>query len=574
MKARPIAAWLCAIAASGVPLSAGAAPEPAPGSRGTLLATLSGSEPREIPVRYIGCYPSYLGPHHDLHLVELEGPEAERVGVANGMSGSPVYFDGELLGALSYRMGVLPKQPIAGVTPLADLLDAGGRGALPATGHAAGLTPIATPVFVGDLAGPVREWLAPQLETLGLLSVAGAVGESAGPPRARVAPGQAVGIELVRGDLHIAASGTVTLVDGDVVYAFGHPLLGAGPVELPLAAADVIHTLADWAGSYHLVNLGAEIGAILEDRRSAIVGRLGHSARMAPVHLAVRGSDYHDEAFDMEVVVGSSLTPLLVAASTANSLILSNGYRDKTTLRAHGALRLEKLPALPIDLAFAGVPGTDPALALAGAIHATLAGLWANPHEEPRIESLELEIDVRPDVVSYVVESVNYERGRLAPGQPLTVHAVLREHRGERITRTLELALPERLPRAGTLTLAVGSPSGIENVLGDRIARRVRSATDLSAVVEALAELRSAHRLTAVVYEPGGSVVSRGTLYSGLPPTAEKLLGLERSTLDRRERPLSSSLARAEVELDGPVQGGLQVRLRVERGTLPREGSR
>jgi len=359
-----------------------------------------------------------------------------------------------------------------------------------------------------------------------------------------------------------------------VVYAFGHPFLGTGPVELPLAAADVIHTLADWAGSYHLVNLGSEIGAILEDRRSAIVGRLGHAARMAPVHLAVRGSDYHEEAFNMEVVAGSTLTPLLVAASTANSLILSNGYRDRTTLRAQGAIRLEKLPTLPIDLAFAGIPGTDPALALAGAIHATLAGLWANPHEELRIEGLDLEIEVRPAVVSYVVESVNYERGRLAPGEPLTVRVVLRGHREERITRTLELALPERLPRAGTLTLAVGSPAGIESALGDRIARRVRTATDLSAVVEALSEQRSAHRLTAVVYESGGSVVSRGTLYSGLPPTAEKLLGLERSALERRERPLSSPLSRAEVELEGPVQGGLQVRLRVERGALEPEGSR
>jgi len=181
--------------------------------------------------------------------------------------------------------------------------------------------------------------------------------------------------------------------------------------------------------------------------------------------------DHHDRI----VVAGSTLTPLLVAASTANSLILSNGYRDRTTLRAQGAIRLEKLPTLPIDLAFAGIPGTDPALALAGAIHATLAGLWANPHEELRIEGLDLEIEVRPAVVSYVVESVNYERGRLAPGEPLTVRVVLRGHREERITRTLELALPERLPRAGTLTLAVGSPAGIESALGDRIARRVRT---------------------------------------------------------------------------------------------------
>ncbi len=539
-----------------------------PGSRGILLTTIEGSQPQEIPVKYLGTYHDFAGPGQDVHMVELEGPVAERVGVANGMSGSPVYFDGHLLGALAYRLGALPKNPIAGVTPIERVLDASRSALVSGTGAEGKLHRIASPVFLGGLAPPAREWLAPQLERLGFLVVAGNGGHGNADPGGALAPGKPLGVELVRGDMRIAASGTVTLVDGDVVYAFGHPFLGTGPVELPMASAAVIHTLADWAGSYHMVNLGPSVGAILEDRQSAIVGRVGQPARMVPLRLQVRGGDYGTQDFEMEIVASSDLTPLLAGVAAANSLFLSNGYRDKVTVMARGSLSLEGLGELPLEMAFSSAQGGNPALAVAGTLFQTLAGLWANPFAEVKVSGLELEIDVFPGTTSYVVESLRYDRGPLGPGQPLTVRAVLREHRGETVTRELSLALPERLPRSGSLTLAVGGPSGIDGVLGNRVARRLQSATDLRAVIDALAEQRSAHRLTAVVYEQGGTVVSRGTLFPSLPPTAERLLSLRAASGSRNAKPPASPVARAEVELDGPVEGGVQLRLKVERGVL------
>lgn len=567
-----VSAWSGAYAGE-LPTGLGVAPPGLePGDRGTLLTTFEGREPAEVPVVYLGTYRNFAGPGHDVHIVELEGPEAERVGAAHGMSGSPVYFDGRLVGALAYRLGALPKDPIAGVTPIEDILEASRAASAPTGGTDAVVRPIATPVFLGGLAEPVREWLAPRLAELGFTAVAGGGDATGAADDGMLKPGSPVGVELLRGDLRLATSGTVTWVDGDVVYAFGHPFFGSGRVEMPMAPAEVIHTLADMSGSYHLVNLAPSVGAVLEDRQAGVVGRLGHPARMIPIDLRVRGGDYGDEAFHFEVVASSRLTPLLAGTAVANSLFLSNGYTEKTTVLARGALRLENLGALPLEMAFSGSQGTDPTLALAGTLFSILQGLWDNPLEEVVVEGLDVAIDVKAEPVSYRIESVHYDRGRLEPGEKLRIRCVLREHRGETVTQELSVPLPERLPRRGTLTLAVSSPAGINQALGNPLARRLQTARNMRAVIDALADQRSAHRLTAVVYERGGAVVSRGVAYAELPPTAERLLSLGARSARRNARPLVSPLGRAEVELDGPVEGGTQVRLKIERGFATDEG--
>jgi len=567
------AAWFgTAVPAAGPPDEAGQAlPELRPGARGTVLTTLEGRTPQEIPVTYLGIYRNFAGPGRDLHLVEMTGPVAERVGAADGMSGSPVFFDGRLLGALAYRIGALPKEAIAGVTPIADILDASRAATAVAGGAGAAVRPIGTPVFLGGLARPAYEWLAPRLGELGFVAVTGggaSGGELAG---ASLAPGAPVAVEWVRGDLRMAASGTVTLIDDDVVYAFGHSMFGSGRVEMPMAPAEVIHTVADLAGSYHLVEVGPSVGAVLEDRQSAIVGRIGHEARMIPMELRVRGGDYREHVAHFEIVAKSELTPLLAGVAAANALLLSNGYTERSTVMARGLVRLRDLPDLPLEMAFAGSQGLDPGVAVAGSLFGLLRGLWDNPFAEVEVERVELELEVRLEPVSYRVESLHYDRGSLRPGQPLQVRCVLREHRGGLVTHDLAVRLPEQLPRRGTLTLAVGSPAGIDGVLGNLLARRLQTARNLEAVIDALVDQRSAHRLTAVVYQPGGAAVSRGIAYSELPPTAERLLTLGPSRPDAARRRLVSPLGRAEVELDGPVEGGLQIRLKIDRGHATEE---
>lgn len=533
------------------------------GARGVALTVLQGDTIEEIPLRFIGTFFDFAGPGYDLHLVQLEGPVAEHVGVASGMSGSPVYIDGVLIGALSYRMGSLPKDPIAGVTPIADILDAKrARSASPASDPSSAR--IATPIVTPGLAPEVRAWLAPTLESLNFVLTPGsaqsAASGAAGQPFA-FAPGSPIGVGLVRGDMTFAATGTVTHVDGPLVYAFGHPFFGSGEVEMPMHSANVLHVLADLLGSNKVSTIGAEVGSIVEDRLTAIVGRTDRRASMIPLTLAVRGAGYGAQDFSFEIVRNSSLAPSLAGAVVASSLIANPGYGQEATMFARGSIRMEGHPDLPIEMAFAGDSGGQHSLAIAGRLAQVLQGLWRNPWSEVRVNSIDLTVDIEPQLRRYELESLVYDRGPVTPGSSLKVVCVLRPHRGEAVRREITIEIPHDLSVDSQLMLAVGPPSQIERALGQPSRGRIETAPDIDAVIRALADERSEHRLTAVLYERTSGIVSRGQALADLPGSARHLLSRD---FPSTQRMLVAPLRRVEVDLDGPLSGGLAVRLVVQ----------
>lgn len=536
---------------------------PAPGTRGTVLTALEGTTIEEIPLTFVGTLDNALGPGYDLYLVRLEGPVAERVGVAAGMSGSPVYVEDELIGALAYRIGVLPKDAIGGVTPFHDIRDASATSARAAAATDSLARPIVTPVQIGGLTGAVREWITPRLRELGFEPVMGSSGAVEGSGQGNLQPGSPVGVELVRGDMGIAATGTVTAVQGDRVWAFGHSFFGSGRVELPMIAAEVVHTLADMAGSVKFARYGNEVGAITDDRLSAVVGRTGQRVSMIPVDLVVRGADYGEREFHFELARHPQLAPLLAGAVVSNALLRDLGHNDEATLLVNGRIVLEGLPDLPLELAFSGEGATDPAFAVSAAVRRALNDLWVNRFAEVDVKAVELSITARAEMLRYRVGSLHYDRGPLRPGQTLEVDCVLERRRGERRTERISIPIPGDLSGDRTVALAVGPPEQIDRALGRPLRERLNSAQNLDALVAALAERRSAHRLTAVLFQSDGGVVSRGEAYTGLPPTAQRLLSA-RSGASRGKPTRVAELARSELALDGPVEGGLMVRLRVD----------
>jgi len=535
-----------------------------PGARGSVVTVLEGKRRIEIPLTYLGTYRNFSGPGYDLHLVQLEGPEAERVGVAAGMSGSPVYFDGKMIGALAYRLGFMPKTAIGGVTPIEDILDAA-REEQQGQPSDSGISPIATPVSAVGLSSGARAWLAPHLAEAGLMLSAGGAGGDGGSAERSLEPGSPVGVELVRGDMRIAATGTVTWVEGDRVYAFGHPFLGSGRVEMPMVSAEVIHTLADLAGSFKLSNIGGELGAVVEDRHAAIVGQMGRRARMIPVDLSVHGADYGDADYSFEVIRSPTLAPVLSAVSVMTALQTSAGYSQTATLMARGRVRMRDLPDLPLEMAVAGTAGSDPSGLLAAELVGILGALWRSPFGDPGVLGIELAVEARREIVRYKLEELHYDREALRPGDTLEVRCVLRPYRGDPITKLLTLQLPERLPEDGRLVLVVGNPRNVDVALGNVLSQRFRSAEDPAGYIGVLADLHAPHRLTALVVERGGAVIAGGDAYSQLPPTAERLLAT-RNKGTRRRAAAYSPIASAETALDGPIAGTLQIRLRVQSG--------
>ena len=484
------------------------------------------------------------------------------------MSGSPVYIDDRLIGALSYRMGSLPTEPVAGVTPIDDMLSANPAGAAGGLSPA-GASAIATPLLAGSLVDSAREWAAPRFERLGFQWVAGGASTAGKTAAGPLRPGSPVGVELMRGALSLAATGTVTWVEGDLVYAFGHPFLGDGNVALPMVSAEIVHTLGDQVGSSKFARVGGEIGAVFEDRLSGIVGRRGAVAPMVPLSLRLTGGRYGDQKLEFEIVGTRQLAPTLSGLAVINAILRNVDRERRMTVRVDGTIELNGAPSVPLEMSFSGEGATDPAVAVAGRLQQIAAALWNNPHEAADVRSIELEVQLQAGVRAYRLESLHYDRGPVRAGEQFEIHCRIRREREAPRVERLRLTIPPGIPGGTELRVFVGPPSQLEVGEGRPLQRRLVSATDLNGVIGVLAELKADHRLTVLLVEPSPGSVSRGQAYPALPPTAARLLGSDRG--QGNGALAYARLAHAERALDGPIQGGLAVRLKVEAGP-PRPG--
>src|SRR5271168_620276 len=314
-----------------------------PGMQGYAYTIFAGDQVEKFELEVIGIMPNFLGPRQTIILVQLKGPKVEHTGVVAGMSGSPVYFEGKLAGALSLKLGVFTKEPIGGVTPIEDIIhpqpqasaqnvpsdaavsqlplpqDAASRTGLP-SGSA--LEPIETPlVFSGYQPEALRQF-AGQLQSFGFVAAQGGTAS----PKAddvHLLPGDMAGMVLVQGDTSISSACTVTAVRANQVYLCGHPFLSLGDVQFPMARTEVVTTLSSDLASTKIINVGGPIGTITGDHLTAVTGKLGAAPAMSPLDLTllVSGAEpAKQKKLHFEIVNLPKLTPLLVAITTFNGL--------------------------------------------------------------------------------------------------------------------------------------------------------------------------------------------------------------------------------------------------------------
>ena len=341
-----------------------------PGMKGVAYTIFEGDRIEKIDLVVLGTLHNALGPKQDVILVQLIGEKVEHTGVVAGMSGSPVYFDGKLAGALSLKLGVFTKEAIGGVTPIENMLDVEKAAAFPATpipgatptkpasiaeeriplpesyarqfsvptsaGSGQFLVPIETPLVSTGLYPETIAQFGKQLSAWGMTMMAGGTAAPS-PEDAQIKPGDMVGMELIRGDLSIAPGCTVTTVVGDQVLACGHPIFGFGAVALPLTRGHVILTLASSMASTKIMSTGGLIGTLTQDRLTAVMGKLGAGPPMIPldVHLVTPSGEKN---FHFEVIESPQLTPLLVALATFNGIVASPAYGEGSTLAMDGSI--------------------------------------------------------------------------------------------------------------------------------------------------------------------------------------------------------------------------------------------
>jgi hypothetical protein len=586
--------------AAGPPMGGGFFPlsEVHRGLIGTAWTVFTGKTPEPMEVEVLGVLRGARGPGHDMILVQLHGAKPEYTGVVAGMSGSPVYIGNRLLGSLAFRIGQFSKDPIAGITPIEQMLEVrdlpvehegtgirdqrsegrkqgiGNREQVAQIPSNSTMQAMETPLLMsGFHPEAIRLWQERMAGTgLEMVAAGGGSGSSESAagidsaPSAKaiasIVPGSAVSAQLVRGDLEIAATCTVTYIDPKQLLACGHPLLQAGPVSLPMTTAEVVATLASPMNAFKIINTGETIGAFSEDRDAAIRGEFGARARMIPVHIRIHEQG-KERKLNVEVLDLPSITPQAVLVTLYESLLESNGNTAETSYHLTGSVDMEGYPPSPLDLwapAGEAMPAPMETALLAGD---QFSRLYSNSSRQGAVREVDLDVEAVPRHVDVELEGARLVSSSMVhAGDTVAIEATLRPWRQAARNVRIEVKLPARLG-AGNLRLLVSDAGTLDRTLDQP--RQQSHTPDLETALAHAHGQHTADRIYVSLLVPETQAGMEGQTLSSLPLSVANVLEPLRAAQDA-----SLNGESAEVEADAPAGGvlsGFQVlNLRIEPG--------
>ena len=530
------------------------ADEVRPGMKGIAYTVFQGAKPEPMEVEILGVLKNMNGPKSDLILARLHGEKPEYTGVVAGMSGSPVYIDNKLVGAISYRIGSFSKEPIAGITPIAEMLEinefdhsipasspmssspkqgpaekTSGPGKPDTTAfqnYAQYLQPIDSSFAFSGFSEDTIKTFAGQFAAAGITPVLGAGGSSNADQPEPVVPGSAVSAVLVRGDMDAAATCTVTYVDSEHLLACGHPITQYGMVEMAMTKANVVATLASPLNAFKIINTTEAIGAFVQDRHTGILGRFNKQPEMIPVTLTLHGASGPKE-FHYEVLNNPRLTPLMMMATVFNALQGMNQYGEETTYRMNGHIHVNGYPDVRLTNMFSPAENMPTAFAVATALGDHFGRIYDNPFQAPKIGGVSLEFDLERDRRSAVVESARTDVTEARPGEEITIEAVLRPYRGERIVRRIPVRIPTSAPK-GTLRILVSDAETLDRArrLNPTLNRRL----DLNSTIELLNKEHLNDHLYVSLLEPNPQATVEDKVMPAVPLSVMNVMEGMRAT--------------------------------------------
>ncbi len=544
-----------------------------PGMVGTGRTVFQGDRLEDFRVHILGVLHNVIGTRRNLILARLEGGPLADTGVIAGMSGSPVYIDGRLVGAVSYSLGQFSKEPIAGITPIDEMIQAS---TLPGGRRQAARIELRTPITQENLQASLREafaWARPfaaapsDVQVIGSTSINAALGTMLRPIAtpltmggfdpsvvdsitsifseqgfapvmasalqqgdvARAAaeplrPGDPVGVTLMSGDMEIGATGTVTEVDGDRVYAFGHPFYGLGPVKFPMTRAYVHTLLPSLANSSKIASTGEVIGTVLQDRAVAIAGTLGPGPTLIPIRLSLTSDRGTRQEFTMGMVSDQLFTPLLAYLSVFNTLGSYERQNGVGSFTVKGSARVAKYGTLDFEDVFSGdSASTGVSASVVGPINA----LMRNSFEDLALEGLTLDIVASEQPRSATLERVWIDGARPRPGGTVTVRMLLRTYRGEEFTRAVPIAIP---PSArGSLQLMVTDGPRLAQWEARELPAQPLQARGLPQMLRVLNDAPKNNRLYLRLIGRNDGAVVKGEPLAALPASVLAVMEGDRS---------------------------------------------
>lgn len=560
------------------------------GMQGYAYTIFAGDQIEKFDLEVLGVMPNFLGPKQSIILVELKGPKVEHTGVVAGMSGSPVYLEGKLAGALSLKLGVFTKEPIAGVTPIADVLNPGAENNAPQAAQQYGpqlppvneasslssndvamqratlpygsaLEPIETPLVFSGFQAAALQQFSSQLQSYGFVAAQG--GTAA--PRAddsQLKPGDMAGMVLVQGDASINSACTVTAVQADRVFLCGHPFLSLGDVQLPMARSRVLTTLSSSLASTKIVNVGGSIGTITGDHVTAVTGKLGAPPAMIPLELTL-ASGGAEKKLHFELVNHPRLTPILVALTTFSGLTQNSLYGEGTTLHLSGEIRLQNHPSVEIENTFA--PGdalTPDGLPIALTMQNIFSRLFTNNFEATGVERISLRVESVPGRHSFTIESAWLEKGEATPGETLRVRVLVRPYRGPARVEETTVHIPDQAARGSVLRVLVSDADMLNRASRGFAAGGAGGSAGLDQLIALLNRERRNDRLYVGIFAPSPTMLWDDKELPNVPLS-------EINIVDGRPAPGSVQIFReslaseSSIPLGGPVTGVISLNLQI-----------
>ena len=539
------------------------------GMRGTAWTVFRGNQPEEFNVEILGVVPGAIGPKQDMIVGRLSGGQADRTSVFAGMSGSPVYIDGKLVGAISYSFP-FSKEPICGITPIEQMLaifeknqnlqpkpkqpravsfaelstttwqpnfpkNAAVTSSLLAGVNAnsplmamvgQSFQPIATPIAFSGFSQETLNLFAPQLVAVGLLPVSAAGGA------ARITPlkeanektllgGTSVSMQLTRGDYSLAASGTVTFRDGEKIYAFGHPFLNLGSSDLPMSESHVITVIPNLNNSFKLAVPDSLVGSMTQDRATGVFGNLGQSPKMIPVKLNLQTSRNQQETLNFEVAKDTFLTPLLLNIAIYNAIIANERGLGETTVEIKGEIKLKGQSPIKLERRFDGANASQfAALSVVLPVNTLLQSRF----DGVEISEVNLTITSLDGSNSATLERIAVDRAEVKAGETFEVQAFVRTDTGKFFSQKIPVTIPADTP-AGTLSVTVGDGGSLQaNAASKQFVPK-----DLSELVKTINQLRKNDRLYVQTNRVTNGAIIGANELPNLPPSMLATLNNDRT---------------------------------------------
>jgi hypothetical protein len=577
-----------------------------PGMTGTAWTVFTGTEPEPVPIEIIGLWKNTWGPKQDVIVAKMGG-KAQRTNVAGGMSGSPVYIDGKLIGAVALRLSVFSPDAICGITPIELMLeindldqsrpadartpDKGQQRAqvavpsdLLAQAVAAGaspnlirqaplLTPIETPLtFSGFNENVLREF-GPMFQQLGVSAVQGGAGSAIYATKPAVGwkdslqPGGVVAGVLVSGDMSVTGLGTVTYNDGKRVLAFGHPFFNLGPVNMPMSRGDVLMVLGSQFQPNKIANATEIVGELTQDRHSGIMGVLGQESAMIPVSVNVRSfgdatSVRNEKKFRFNVFVNQKWTPYLMMVTLFNTVSGVNEFMDEATYRLTGQVEMDGQPNLSLSTmqASGDMPMPAPML-LAGWWGDKFNRLFMNSVKTPKLKSVSVNVDLLPERRVASIENAWVASSDVRPGEDIPVKVFLRPYRGERIEREFQIHVPVGLAKGDHRILLSDAETAnrMQNMAGV-----MNHYIDLPQTVSLINQERSNNKLYVSLLQSSPTAYYDDKTMPSLPASVLNVMQTGRASTRPVITSPESATQQAAIPFDYVVSGSYSLKITVK----------